>query len=477
MTADFPMPHTVSPGSPVSPGNPVSPANLGPPRPAADSWPPPGPQPHPEPARRHPTRRQFIAGAAGIGAAGAAAIAVSQHPWRLLSSAGATPSGSLAAGKGILVLVTLYGGNDGLNTVIPYTDGSYLGGRPTLGYKAPDVLPLADGLALHPNLKGMKALWDAKQLAVVRGVGYPNPVLSHFRSMDIWQSGSPDAGVSTGVLGRWLDATGTDPMRAISLGTTLPRLLTGEHSSGTAVAGSTITIPGGARLAPILATFDGPGPDRAGLAAEVARSGSDLLKVQHTIADLLAGTGAANAPATAPPTTAGPGKPAKPAKQQGAATGLAAQLDVVAQLIKARSPTRVYQVSMGGFDNHAQEKDTHARLMAELDAGISGFMTAIKGIPAAAGTVLMTYSEFGRRVAENLSGGTDHGTAAPLFVVGPPVKGGQFFGDEPSLADLDNGNLKFTTDFRTVFATMLAEVIGVDPKVALNGTYPSLKIV
>jgi uncharacterized protein (DUF1501 family) len=438
------------------------------------------------------SRRWFIAGAAGAGVAGATALALSHDAWgRLLAP---TPSGTnraLTAGKGILVMVTLYGGNDGLNTVIPYQDSHYLQGRPTLGYQPAQVLPVGDGLAFHPNLTGMKALWDAKQLAVVRGVGYPNPVLSHFRGMDIWQTASPESPVATGVLGRWLDATGTDPMRAISVGSTLPRLLAGEHSAGTAVSGGSITLPGGNALAPVLASFDAPGPDRTGLAAVVAHSGADLLQVQHTLADLLnsptgsatgGGTGGATvggaaSGATATPTTKAPKAGAGKAAAGKAPTDLAGQLDIVAQLIKAGSPTRVYQVSMGGFDNHAQEKDTHARLMGELDTGLSGFMTSLKDHPAAADVVLMTYSEFGRRVAENLSGGTDHGTAAPLFVVGHAVKGGQFYGAEPSLVDLDNGNLKFTTDFRSVFATMLADVIGVDPKVALNQTFPTLNLI
>jgi uncharacterized protein (DUF1501 family) len=436
-------------------------------------------------ARPTVSRRWFLAGAAGTAAAGATALALSHDAWaRLLSArpSGPGPAGRLTPGKGILVMVTLYGGNDGLNTVIPYQDSAYLKGRPTLGYQPDQVLPLADGLALHPNLKEMKALWDARQLAVVRGVGYPNPVLSHFRGMDIWQTASPETPVASGFLGRWLDATGSDPMRAISIGTTLPRLLSGERSSGTAVSGGSITLPGGSALAPVLASFDAPGPDRMGLAGLVAQSGADLLHVQHTLADLLNASPSAGAPATTTP----PGKaPAKAGKAAGkaagkgtaaAAVGLAGQLDVVAQLIKAGSPTRVYQVSTGGFDNHAQEKDTHARLMGELDAALGGFMSSLKGSPAASDVVLMTYSEFGRRVAENASGGTDHGTAAPLFVVGQAVKGGQFYGAEPSLTDLDNGNLKFTTDFRSVFATMLADVVGVDPKVALNQTFPTLSL-
>jgi uncharacterized protein (DUF1501 family) len=434
------------------------------------------------------SRRWFIAGAAGAGVAGATALALSHDAWgRLLTSTPSGPSRTLTAGKGILVMVTLYGGNDGLNTVIPYQDSQYLQGRPTLGYKPEQVLPVGDGLAFHPNLKGMKALWDAKQLAVVRGVGYPNPVLSHFRGMDIWQTASPDTPVATGVLGRWLDATGSDPMRAISVGNTLPRLLAGERSAGTAVSGGSITLPGGNALAPVLASFDAPGPDRTGLAAFVAHSGADLLQVQHTLADLLQSSTSGAGPGTTSTQPPAPGKAGKAAAGKAAAgkaaagkaapTDLAGGLGVVAELIKAGSPTRVYQVSMGGYDNHAQEKDTHARLMSELDTAVSGFMTSLKDHPAAADVVLMTYSEFGRRVAENLSGGTDHGTAAPLFVVGHAVKGGQFYGAEPSLVDLDNGNLKFTTDFRSVFATMLADVIGVDPKVALNKPFPTLSLI
>jgi len=270
-------------------------------------------------------------------------------------------------------------------------------------------------------------------------------------------------------------------MRAISVGSTLPRLLTGARSSGTAIAGASITLPGGSALIPTLGLLDAPGPDRSALAAQVAQSGSDLLSVQHTLADLLAsptGAGAATSGSatTAPPAGTAAAAKAGKAKGAGSATTLAAQLDIVAELIKAGSPTRVYQVSMGGFDNHAQEKDTHARLMSELDAAISGFVTGLHGNPQGDSVVLMTYSEFGRRVAENLSGGTDHGTAAPLFVAGPGVKGGQFYGDEPSLTNLDDGNLKFTTDFRSVFATMLADVVGVDPKIALTGTFPTLKL-
>ncbi|MDQ2754685.1 MAG: hypothetical protein M3R71_03960, partial [Actinomycetota bacterium] len=172
------------------------------------------------------TRRRFLIGAAGVaGAAGVGAALGVTRPWNRGASQTAAAK-AVSAGKGTLVLVTLYGGNDGLNTVIPYNDPAYHAGRPNLGYTADQVLPLADGLALNSQLKGLKSLWDSGQLAIVRGVGYPSPSLSHFQSMDIWQTANLE-GSGSGWLGRWLDATGSDPMRAISLGSTLPPALRG----------------------------------------------------------------------------------------------------------------------------------------------------------------------------------------------------------------------------------------------------------
>jgi uncharacterized protein (DUF1501 family) len=372
------------------------------------------------------------------------------------------------------VLIGLFGGNDGLNTVIPYQDPAYLAGRPRLGYQPSEVLVLGEGMGLHPNLTGLKAVWDAKQLAVVRGVGYPQPNRSHFRSMDIWQSGVPETPEITGWIGRWLDTDGSDPLRALSVGATLPRALSGRRTSGAAVPLGALKLPGGPGVADGFAALERPFPGESALAARAAQVGADLLTVQKTLS-------AALATAPSPPVNGGGGTnleaggKAAPGKGQ-AKNGLGAQLDLVARLIKAAVPTRVYSVTLGGFDNHATEKDQHARLMAELDQGISGFLQALAGDPHAADVVVMTYSEFGRRVAENASGGTDHGTAAALFVAGASVKGG-LYGDQPSLTDLDAGDLRFTTDFRSVYATVLAKVVGVDPKVALDGSFPLLSFV
>jgi uncharacterized protein (DUF1501 family) len=168
-------------------------------------------------------RRRFITGAAGAGAAGAAAMF---RPWQaLLDAADRNP---LQPGTGVLVLVTRYGGNDGLNTVVPYADPRYHDARPELAYRAGQVLRLDDRLGLNPSLEGLAKLWGDHRLAIVQGVGYPRPDRSHFRSMDIWQTGSPERPSHTGWLGRWLDATGTDPLRAVAVGATLPLLLAGR---------------------------------------------------------------------------------------------------------------------------------------------------------------------------------------------------------------------------------------------------------
>ena len=415
------------------------------------------------------SRRQFIAGAAGIGVAGAATVAVAAHPFgrptaRATAAVAKAPPGApaLKAG-GTLVLVGLYGGNDGENTVIPYADPAYLSGRPDLGYQPHEVIALDHELGLHPNLTGLKSLWDAKQLAIVRGVGYPSPSHSHFRGMDIWQSAVPETDEVTGWIGRWLDSTGgKDPLLTLSLGPTLPKLVSGAKTAGSSVPTGAATLPGGGRLDAAFAAVEA---SRSGsLGDRIARSGTDLLTVLHSVKDVLA---------VQPDTSL----EAAPADPKGKPNALSGQLDLVARLIKGGLPTRVYVVSMGGFDTHVTEKQNHANLMGELDAGITGFVKAMASDPKGKDVVLMTFSEFGRRVAQNASGGTDHGTAAPLLVAGPAVKGG-FYGDQPSLSALDQGDLRFTTDFRSVYATVADRVLGIDPKAVLAGkTFPTLAFV
>jgi uncharacterized protein (DUF1501 family) len=415
------------------------------------------------PSAHRLTRREFITGAVGAGAVGAVGLTLAGNP---LESILSNSSGSTSP-HGTLVLCTLYGGNDGLNTVIPYQDGNYLGGRGQLAYQPHEVIPLRDGLALHPNLSGLKKLWDRGQLAIVRGVGYPNPNFSHFRSMDIWQTGVAETSVPTGWLGRWLDATGGDPLRAVSMGPNLPVALSGERAQAAAVPPGSMRLPANAAEMSAFAAMATSTPGEAPLPAAVAQSGADLLRVQHTLEGVL------------DPSVSGTGSEAGPAGTAGPAGGkgqLGTQLDVVSRLITAGVPTRVYAVSLNGFDTHANEQQTQARLLTQVDQAVSAFVGGLEHDRHGQGAVVVVYSEFGRRVAANASGGTDHGSAAPVFVAGPRVKGG-FYGEEPSLTRLDDGNLRFSTDYRSVYATVLESVVGVDPKVALGRAFPTLAFV
>ncbi|MDQ6657455.1 MAG: DUF1501 domain-containing protein [Actinomycetota bacterium] len=424
-------------------------------------------------------RRRFLT-LSGVTAAGALVAGCTSHPITpaaVRAGATATP---LDRSAGVLVMVTLYGGNDGLNTLIPASDPVYLRSRPDLAYQAHDVLDLGSGLGLNPGMKGLKSLWDNKELAIVRGVGYPQPDHSHFRSMAIWQTASPATAVTTGWLGRWLDDTGKDPLQAVSLDPVMPPLMAGATRSAAAFPTDGLQLPTGA-LGQALTLLGTPcGQDNAWQAA-AATSISELKVVadklnpavakaktdQQTAAT--ASSPAPLAPATGPtPSSADPDSTG----QQGASAGGQGELDVqlglVAAMVEMGSPTRAYSVSLGGFDTHSDERGTQQRLLTELDTALSNFQRRLQSTDRGRQVVTIVYSEFGRRVIANASDGTDHGTAGPMFVLGRGVKGG-FFGDEPSLADLDAGDLKVTTDFRSVYATALESVLGSSPEKYLGG--------
>ncbi|MFD2415978.1 DUF1501 domain-containing protein [Amycolatopsis pigmentata] len=381
------------------------------------------------------TRRRFLV-ASGVTAAGALAAGATQVDWaHLMSAAQASP---LDPNAGVLVVVTLYGGNDGLNTVVPASDHAYQDARPELAYKPEEVLDLGDGLGLNPGMKGFKGLWDNHELAIVRGVGYPKPDHSHFRSMAIWQTASPDTAVPTGWLGRWLDATGDDPLRAVSVEPVLPPLLAGARTAAASLPVGGLTLPNGA----LGKSFQGLGAAQPGEGywqAKAAHSIGDLYQAEKVLGGAVHPNG-------------------KPAQRKAA---LAAQLDIVAGLIEAGVPTRAYSVSLGGFDTHADERGTQQRLLTELDGALTPFVQRLGRTDRGKQAIVLVYSEFGRRVKANASQGTDHGTAGPVFVLGNGVRGG-FHGAEPSLTDLDDGDLKESTDFRDVYATLLEKVLGTD---------------
>jgi uncharacterized protein (DUF1501 family) len=456
--------------------NPI-PGPPGPPMP----WhqPPPGPSPGtgPEPVEGHEpakspaitkseqlkttvspvTRRRFLTFCGVVGAAGIAAGATQVHWSDLVSAAAKTP---LDPADGVLVIITLYGGNDGLNTVIPAGDAAYQSARGELAYAASDVLDLGEGLGLNPGMKGLHELWGNKELAIVRGVGYPYPDRSHFRSMAIWQSASPQSAVSTGWLGRWLDATTTNPLIALSVDSLVPPMLAGEKLAAASFPIGGLRMPKNV-LDRAVALLGKPSSDDDVWRARAARSFADLQAAVGTFGP------AQNRQPSATPTTDPDDQ-----ENQGASAGgqgqLAAQLDLVATLIEMGVPTRVYSVSLGGFDTHSDERATQQRLLAELDAALTGFHRRLAAGERGRQVVTMIYSEFGRRVLANASDGTDHGTAGPVFLLGRGVRGG-FFGAEPSLTDLDDGDLKAGTDFRSIYATLLDHVLGADPTRILDG--------
>jgi uncharacterized protein (DUF1501 family) len=401
------------------------------------------------------TRRGFIAASGVVGAAGIAGGSA----WAALAdSAGARSAASTAPSgtAGTLVLITLYGGNDGLDTVVPVTDPAYQKARGELAVAPKDAHPLADGLSFHPSLARLARRYGDGGVAIVRGVGYPAPDHSHFRSMSIWQTASPQTASPTGWLGRWLDTTSSSqasaaggPIQAVGIGPTLTPALVGARRSAAAVPVGPLAVPGGALGSSIRALYQAPRESSEGaLLQSIAGVDADYLSVADRLGKLL--------PAAA---------------DTGRANDLGSQLDVVGTLINAGVPTQAYAVSLGGFDTHTGEEQTHAGLLAEVDSAVDAFLTSVARAPQADRLVVMIYSEFGRRVATNAGGGTDHGTAAPVILAGPGVRGGMY-GDQPSLTKLgtgdDEGDLIATTDFRDVYATVLADVLNSDPSAALG---------
>jgi len=416
------------------------------------------------------TRRRFLALAGGAGAVGVLGATLGPRSWDALFGGGADGRGTLGSGNGRLVLVTLYGGNDGLNTVVPSGDPGYAAARGGLALDAATLHPIGDGYGLHPSLSGFAKLWASRRLAIVHGVGFADPNYSHFESMDIWQSGVPGTPESTGWIGRWLDGSNASPLRAIGIGPTTPLALTGTRVQGATLPAGRLRLPGSADEQSLVAALSGTTRDEALLLAESARSTTDLLTVQHTLGGILDRT-AGQDPLHLHPGGADTAGALAIADGGGGVSSpgvLATQLSMVANLILAGAPTEVYSVELGGFDTHSAQAATQASLLGEVDTAVTAFVDALATDPAGAGTVVVVYTEFGRRVTGNASAGSDHGWANVVFAAGAPVRGG-WYGQPPSLTSLSDGNLVYTTDFRDVYATVLEQVLGVDARSFLPG--------
>jgi uncharacterized protein (DUF1501 family) len=396
------------------------------------------------------SRRKFLKLTAGA-AVGAFATQLS-----LADIVQAGISRPLPLGTPILVVVTLYGGNDGLNTVVPYQDPIYQSLRPDIFLPEKSVIPLGEGLGLNGSMVGFKTLWDRNELAIIRGVGYPNPDRSHFSSMAIWQSGAPGAHISTGWIGRWLDNQKHDPMTAIGLGSVLPPLLAGAKQVGSVLPLGGLSVPTG-QMAQHFQYLARPSGDDLPMQAMAANNLADLFSLNKDVAPIL------KRPAIKPddlPTAIG--------SNFGGDQSLSQQLDLVSKLIAADAPTRVWAVSLGGFDTHADEVKSQSALLGTVSTAITKFISQIHTTHRKNDVTVLVYSEFGRRVKANASHGTDHGTSGPVFVIGGNVAGGKFYGDEPSLSKLVNGDLAVTTDFRDVYGAMLEGVLGSDESQVLN---------
>jgi uncharacterized protein (DUF1501 family) len=368
-----------------------------------------------------------------------------------------------AASERTLIVVQMAGGNDGLNTVIPFTDPLYHQMRPTLAIPDAQVLMLDTRLGLHPSLKALQPLWEQGHLAIVEGVGYPNQSLSHFQAMDIWQTLDLSGNGTEGWLGKlvsgWVDQDG-HPFKALDVGVQTAQAL---QSISTPVP--TVANVNSYRVYPDPADRDASNGRMQALmklyssypktSPYAALLDTTALNAQDGSSQLL------QADATYKPAVTYP-------------TGAFAEgLKILAEAIVQGLGLRVGYVTLGGFDTHANQQTTHAALMQTLAEGLSAFYNDLHAHGKADNVVVMTWSEFGRRVEENGSLGTDHGTAAPMFVLGKPINKG-IYGEPPSLSNLDsNGNLKYTVDFRSVYATVLDRWLGASSKDVLGGSYGS----
>lgn len=414
------------------------------------------------------TRRRFLT---GFGVAGTAAVAAGYglSVWRdggsSSTSAPTTRSRTIPRLEGrddrTLVVVELAGGNDGLNTVVPMSDPAYHALRPTLGVT--DAIAIGDGsIGLHPKLAKLAARFQAGQVAIVEGVGYDDPNLSHFASLAYWWSGTPGSSSDTGWLGRYLDATvGTDdPLAAVGIGPVPSPALLGTRSFATTIADATGLQPAVPSwvdspddLVAAWSRFAPASPDPTSVLGEVQRAVTYTVEARDELASALGSTTRDN--------QAESGAYLDEASAQSA-------LVLAAQLVTSdRAPRVIYVNGLGDYDTHQGEAERHPALMADLDAGLDAFFAALEAAGASDRAIVMTVSEFGRRPGENGSG-TDHGTAAPHFVVGASVKGGRY-GAPPSLTQLDDhGNPVHTTDFRRVYATAVQDWLGVDAEAVLG---------
>jgi uncharacterized protein (DUF1501 family) len=379
------------------------------------------------------TRREFLGSASLFALAPAVPLFITR-------TAQAATAGK---DRRVLVVVQLDGGNDALNTVVPHADPNYEKLRPRLKIPKKDLVRLSDTLGLHRSLRSLESLLQAGQLAVLPGVGYPNPNRSHFESMAIWHTARFDAEERKGYgwLGRALDpAAGT----SYAVGAAVPAALRGRRSAAVALSRVEDLL-----YADPAAARPSAGPDTEdGLLAFVRRQTLDAQAAAAKLARLAGGEDGGRYPGT----------------------GLAERLKLVARLLKTDVGARVYYTVQGGYDTHASQTFTHANLLSEFAEAVAAFFSDLKAAKLADRVTLLAFSEFGRTIKENGSVGTDHGTAGAVFLAGPGVRGG-VVGTMPNLTELVGGEPKMTTDFRAVYAAVLEDWLGLGAREVVGGQF------
>ncbi len=380
----------------------------------------------------------------------------------------------------VLVVIQLGGGNDGLNMVVPYMADEYHKARPGIGIKPDKALKLSKSdVGLHPAMKPAHDLYEQGLMSVVQGVGYPNPNRSHFKSMDIWQTGETTA-TGNGWIGRYFDSeccgegkgesgkpekSERNNMPGIAIGREAPLAMQGQKIKPIAFESADLFRWTGKDVSKDLAPhYDEISRKEANLQAEPDSNAAFLVR---TALDAQVSSETIRKAVSAKDRVPYPGN------------DLAKQLKMVASMIAAGLKTRVYYVTMGGFDTHAGqggENGRHAQLLGQYASAVKAFYEDLKVQKNDGRVLTMQFSEFGRRVGQNASQGTDHGTAAPMLLYGPMVKPG-VLNDHPSLTDLDSGDLKYTTDFRSVYGNILEKWMTADSKKILEGTFKGFEVV
>jgi uncharacterized protein (DUF1501 family) len=428
------------------------------------------------------TRRQFLRTSLLGGAVSWTVPAFLERTFFTLDAMAADSAIQTPTGKDgpILIVLQLAGGNDGLNTLVPFGDDAYFRARPTIAIPSGKTLRLDDHFGLNPKLLGLKSLHDEGHLAIVQGVGYPNPNRSHFRSTEIWHTASDSAVTEKyGWMGRYFDACckGEDPSIGVSIGPQPPQAFAAPEPRGISFS------------RPEQFRFDLKNTSDRDVADDFFRSVNDFESGQMDGGSIGMLPGHADGEGdaldflqrTSLDAVMSSDKVAEIIKRTrpGASypsNRLADSLNLVARLIGGGMPTRVYYVAQGGYDTHSNQTGAHERLLAELDSSLSAFCADLKAQGNFDRVLLMSFSEFGRRVQENASGGTDHGAAAPLFVIGGKVKPG-IFGSAPSLTQLHDGDIIHNVDFRSVYATVLSKWLKAPVEPVLKRNFPLLSFV